>query len=178
MASSVTRQPTMAASYTPVWPTMSGGAKLFMTKGELVLGQALAHLVGHAVGRHLGREVVRGHALVGRHEVCFSSRVSSGKTFSTPPLKKKVTCAYFSVSATCTCSTPCFPQPLREHVAHVLRLEGDLEREVQLVLRHGDERDLGKREVGQRRRVDAAQQLHDLPHSVGAVVEEEDRVPI
>jgi hypothetical protein len=70
-------------------------------------------------------------------------------------------------------------QPVGEHVVHNLRCESNGEVEVGLVSRHGrDGNVLGVREVGYGAAVLVAEQLGDLTHTVGAVVEEEESVVV
>ena len=52
-------------------------------------------------------------------------RFSPGHASSTPPLKKYVTCAYFSVSAAWSCRSPALRDDLGERLGHVLLGEGD-----------------------------------------------------
>uniref|UniRef100_A0A6B0UE58 Putative secreted protein n=1 Tax=Ixodes ricinus TaxID=34613 RepID=A0A6B0UE58_IXORI len=94
MATSVASTALTAASYTPVCPTMSGGAKLHMTKGcffawtTLTISSATPLLLISGKRSYV--------ATLGEGTM---HRSSSAKAFSWPPLKKKVTWAYFSVSA-------------------------------------------------------------------------------
>ena len=88
----------IAAASTPVWPTISGFAKLMMITSYFQIWSPLqvshtfrcTHLRLHIVCRNL-----RG----------ISQGILSSPLFgsSTPPLKKNVTCAYFSVSAIRAC---------------------------------------------------------------------------
>ena len=64
-------------------------------------------------GRHLRLVVVARHVARARDEDPRLAR----PLLSTPPLKKYVTCAYFSVSATCSWRAPCAREHLGERLA-------------------------------------------------------------
>ena len=66
------------------------------------------------------------------------TRSSPGKTTSRPPLKKKVTCAYFSVSAVRNWRQPLLGQHLGEDLLRLLRREGHRQVERLVVLGHAD----------------------------------------
>ena len=93
-------------------------------------------------------------------------RVSPSHSRSSPPLKKYVTCAYFSVSATWSWRAPALREHLGERVLDALLLERDGAREVRAV-------------AGHRRQVDPGleQPLRELARTVGPEVEEDRRVP-
>ena len=94
-----------------------------------------------------------------------STRVSPSHSASSPPLKKYVTCAYFSVSAACSWRMPA-PLSISASVsAHLLLRERDRRRDVLGVPRH-------------RRQVDARleQPPRELAAAVGPEVEEDRRV--
>ena len=63
-------------------------------------------------------------------------RVSPGNSSSRPPLKKYVTCAYFSVSAACSWRTPCSASTSAITISTSLLREADREVEVLAVFRH------------------------------------------
>ena len=91
-----------AASITPVWPTMSGLAKLMIANP----GRSSRHAEENAAAA--SRALIcglRSYVGTSRGEGT-SSRRSPSSGASSPPLKKYVTCAYFSVSATCSCEIP------------------------------------------------------------------------
>ena len=89
-----------AASRTPVWPTISQFAKLQTIISYLSLFIASTHFSATAAALISGMRSYVGN--------CFGDGTrhlsSPSQGFSTPPLKKNVTCAYFSVSATRNCS--------------------------------------------------------------------------
>ena len=95
-----------------------------------------------------------------------SSRTSPSYGSSSPPLKKYVTCGYFSVSATCSCVSPRPAMTVASVTVGPRGREGDRVRPALLVL--------GQRRVA----VDArlGQRLGDLAHPVGAEVERDHRV--
>ena len=98
------------ASQTPVWPTMSGFAKFATMKSYASDADRLDERVGDAGGAHLG---LRGRR--SRPSGSGSRRRSSpGNGASRPPLKKYVTWAYFSVSATWNWRQPASRERLRQ----------------------------------------------------------------
>ena len=79
-------------------------------------------------------------------------RSSPGKASSTPPLKKYVTCAYFSVSARRRFSTPASAHTSARMCDEVLGGKAARKAELLLVFGEADEvqpRGLGPREVGE-----------------------------
>ena len=91
-----------AAAITPVWPTMSGLAKLMIAKRKSSSCQARTN-ASVASGALIAG--LRSYVGTSRGEGTSSRRSpSSGRSF--PPPKKYVTCGYFSVSATCSCRPP------------------------------------------------------------------------
>ncbi len=116
---------------------MSGGAKLHMTNSNsslLTISATLSATPCTLISGCLSYVATLGEAII--------SRCSPGNCFSTPPLKKKVTWAYFSVSARCAgigvsdvtnpkaqprwpspatwhCLTPCLPS----HSARTLSID-------------------------------------------------------
>ena len=104
---------------------------------EVVAARAdrLAQLVGDFGAAHLG--------LAGRRSRPWgwapgcAPRPANGS--SRPPLRKKVTWAYFSVSAMRSCVRPCAARYSRQRVGHALRREGHrVDRQVGGVLGQGD----------------------------------------
>ena len=93
MALSVVSIALTAASYTPVCPTISGLAKLFIINGKFPLLISSATFSATSIADISGLR-----SYVATFGESIKSRCSSSNCFSTPPLKKKVTCAYFSVS--------------------------------------------------------------------------------
>ena len=93
-----------AAGITPVWPTMSALAKLMIPNvGRVLRARRSTNACGRlaarsspACGRRSGRRAARAPARAARPRTGCSS----------PPLKKYVTCGYFSVSATCSWRPP------------------------------------------------------------------------
>lgn len=83
--------------------TMSGGAKLHITNSCLSSRRTSATLFATSWTDMCG--CLSYVATFGDGMRC---RSSLSNCFSTPPLKKNVTCAYFSVSAMCACLTPFF----------------------------------------------------------------------
>ena len=91
-----------AAGITPVWPTMSAFAKLMMPKR----GSSSCHARTNAAAAS-GALICGLWSYVGTSRgEATSSRRSPAYGVSSPPLKKYVTCGYFSVSATCSCVAP------------------------------------------------------------------------
>ena len=92
-------------------------------------------------------------------------RVSPSHSRSSPPFRKYVTCAYFSVSAACSWRAPALESTSASVFRDLLLVERDREREVVAVARH-------------RRQVDAGleQPLRELPRAVRPEVEEDRRV--
>ena len=69
----------------------------------------------------------------------ISARSSPGFGASTPPLKKKVTCAYFSVFRDAQLGDAVLGEVFAQGIVQRLRLEGDIQvGERRVVLRHGD----------------------------------------
>ena len=93
----------MAASSTPVCPTISGFAKLMM------ITSYLSDLIASTNLSHTSYALISGFR---SYVATFGdfTRILSSPSFgsSTPPLKKNVTCAYFSVSAIRACFKPFF----------------------------------------------------------------------
>ncbi|KAI6763036.1 hypothetical protein HG530_009016 [Fusarium avenaceum] len=118
----------------------------------------LDNLVGDAIGRHLRGKIVGGDGLVGGDQILGLVTGLEMEGLLNTTVEEE-------------------GNPLGEDVAHVLRLEGNLEGIVALVLGHGDKGlNLGVLEVGERRSVDIAEKLGDLTDTVRSVVEEEDSV--
>ena len=82
---------------------------------------ALDALVGDLIGAHLRLQVVGGHLGGGDQHPVLAGIL----TVSTPPLKKKVTWAYFSVSAMRSWVMPRLAQILTQTVFHADAREGD-----------------------------------------------------
>jgi len=143
-----------------------------------LLPEALDNLVCDTVGAHLGRLVVRGDALVGGDEILgLVARLEVEGLLNTAVEKEGDVGILFGLGDVHLFDL-LLSEPLGKNIAHVLGLEGDLEGVVELVLRHGNEGDLGIGEVGPRSPVNVAHELGDLANAVGAVVEEEDNVAI
>jgi len=141
---------------------------------ELVLSNALGHLVGDAAGAHLGVQVVRGDLGRGDElallvlELLLDTAVEEEGDVRVLLRLRDVALLEALLA-----------EPLRQHVAHVLRREGDREGVVGLVLGHGGDVDvLGVGEVGLGGAVVVAQQLGDFTHTVRPVVEEEEGVAV
>ena len=120
-------------------------------------------------GAHLRREVV------GRHLAFDGTRMRSspGKGGSTPPLKKYVTWAYFSVSATWSWRLPSREKVRRQRVDDQ-RPERDGDRQLlgRLVLGERDHQEVARpRAAVERVEVAARQRLGQLPRPVGTEVE-------
>ena len=92
-------------------------------------------------------------------------RVSPGHSSSTPPLKKYVTCAYFSVSATWSWRAPAAASVSASVHRHLLLAERDRHVEVGRVARHRRYVEPFVDELGR-----------ELPASVGAEVEQDRRI--
>ena len=95
---------------------------------------------------------------------------------STPPLKKKVTWAYFSVSRDAELFYAVLAQVFAQGIFQRLRLISHMDiREGLVILRHGDEihREVFPRKAGEFRIDEGA---GDLPGPVGAEIEEDDRI--
>ena len=88
---------------TPVWPTMSGLAKLMIAKRKSSSCHALTKA---AVASPALISGLRSYVGTSRGDGA-SSRRSPSSARSLPPPKKYVTCGYFSVSATCSWRPPC-----------------------------------------------------------------------
>ena len=143
---------------TPLCPTMSGLAKFTTAKLVAVadLGAELRRRPRPPTSPASGRSSRTSRGLGTR------IRVSPGRSASTPPLKKYVTWAYFSVSATCSCRRPCSASTSASVSATVCSAKTTGAVELVAVARH-------------RRQVDAGvdQQPRELPAAVRAEVEED-----
>ena len=137
MQASTVSMPRTAAATTPVWPTMSALAKLTTRSRTGPRSSRADHGVADAGGAHLGRLVVGGDVAAARAP---ARRSSPSNGSSRPPLKKNVTCAYFSVSATCSWRQAVLGEALGS-TWRMVRRERDRQRELRLVAGHGDEVD-------------------------------------
>ena len=145
------------AGITPVCPTMSGFAKLTTQKAYPSGSAATTSSATPAAdisGFSSYPATSRGDGT--------STRVSPSHSDSSPPLKKYVTCAYFSVSAAWSCRSAGRAQRFRERVDDFLLGEGD--RRVDVL-----------RVPGHRRQVDAPleQASGELPPPIRSEVEED-----
>ena len=143
-------------------------------EARLVLSPRAHERRGGLGGAHLracGRTSAR------RAGEATSSRRSPVYGVSSPPLKKYVTCGYFSVSATCSCVAPRSASTCESVTFGPLGRERDRVRPVLVVLGHAgvalDRRraaavDLAERRIRERER--------DLAHAVGAEVERDHAV--
>ncbi len=86
----------IAASKLPVCPTISPLAKLTTTNPY---SSSIALSTASATSSAL---ICGFSSYVFTFGLCINTLVSFGYGVSTPPLRKKVTCAYFSVSAVCS----------------------------------------------------------------------------
>mmetsp|Transcript_65288 Transcript_65288/g.145709 ORF Transcript_65288/g.145709 Transcript_65288/m.145709 type:complete len:340 (-) Transcript_65288:630-1649(-) len=101
MQVSVCAAASTALSKNPVWPTMSGGARLQIS--SVCTPASISRTIASATG---SAAIFGSRSYVATFGESFSSRTSPSKGSSRPPLKKKVTWAYFSVSATWNCVSP------------------------------------------------------------------------
>ena len=105
-------------------------------------------------------------------------RSSPSNGTSRPPLKKKVTCAYFSVSAACNCLRPCSPR-CSQRQGDILGAECDMQRQILFVLRHGDKIEILEPSATiEFSKSGCDERADDLARPVGAKVEEDGRVSI
>mmetsp|Transcript_71304 Transcript_71304/g.195403 ORF Transcript_71304/g.195403 Transcript_71304/m.195403 type:complete len:313 (-) Transcript_71304:368-1306(-) len=100
---SVCAAASIALSMKPVWPTMSGGARLQIS--SVWLPASISRTMASATG---SAAILGARSYVATFGDSLSSRTSPSKGSSLPPLKKKVTCANFSVSAAWNCVSPSF----------------------------------------------------------------------
>ena len=153
-------------------------SKVVHDERELLLSEALDNLLGNSGSAHFGSLVVRRNTLVGGDEILRLVTGFEREYLLDTTVEEEgdvsVLLGFRNVDLLNVLCT----EPLSEHVAHVLRLEGNLEGEVELILGHRNQGDLRKGEVGQGRPVDITQQLSDLTDTIGAVVEEEDNIVI
>ena len=91
-----------AALILPVCPTISGFAKFITINAYFPLLIALEQLIVNSLADISGAKSYV--ATLGEGIKCLSS---PSEGISTPPLKKYVTCGYFSVSAVRYCLSPC-----------------------------------------------------------------------
>jgi hypothetical protein len=107
-------------------------------------------------------------------------RVSPAGGSSRPPLKKYVTCGYFSVSAVRKLVRPCAASTSASRLSIGCGGKARSERKVLVVLRHGDHVDARRRgtavELAERFRV--GQGARELAHPVRAEVEEDDGIAV
>ena len=91
-----------AAGITPVCPTMSGLAKL------MIITSYLSDLIASTRSIPTSGALISGFKSYVATSLGLFTRRRASSIFgsSTPPLKKKVTCAYFSVSARRSCFLP------------------------------------------------------------------------
>lgn len=135
----------------------------------LPLADALAQAVRDARGAHLRVEVVR-RDLGGRDELAVLAR----ELLLDPAVEEEGDVRVLLRLGDVALLEPLRGEVLGQHVAHVLRAEGDGEGVVGLVLGHGGDGDvLRVGEGGERGTVDVAEELGGLADAVGAVVEEE-----
>ena len=124
----------------------------------------------------------RSSRAAGRRSRTFGlgTRTRSSPAFgvSAPPLKKNVTCAYFSVSAMCSCRRPASASTSASTLLGQVLGEGDRRRDRRVVLGEADEAHAGNDGPLEpvERRVD--ERARDLARPVGAEVEEDDRVAV
>lgn len=150
------------------------GSKVVHDKLELALAQTLGHLLTNTGSAHLGVEVVGGNAGRGNHITLLTRELLLDTTVE-EERNVGVLLSFSNVALLNILLT----EPFGQHVAHVLRREGNGESVVSLVLGHGGDVDvLGVREVGRGRAVVVSQKLGDLTNTVGAVVEEEQGVVV
>lgn len=141
---------------------------------EFTLGDALGHLLADGFGAHLGLMVV-GRNLGRRDHIAHLARELLLDTSVEEESDVRVLFGLGDVALL----DVLLAEPLGQHVAHVLRGEGNGEGVVGLVLGHGGDVDvLGIREVGLGRAVIVAQQLGDLTDTVRTVVEEEEGIVV
>ena len=154
-------------------------SKVVHDEGELLLAQTLDNLVGDAIGRHLRGKIVGSDGLVGGNQILrLVAGLERERLLNTTVEEEGDVSVLLGLSDVDLLNV-LLAEPLGKNVTHVLGLESDLERIVDLVLGHGDKGlDLGVLEVGKRRSVDVAEKLGDLADTVGSVVEEEDSVVI
>jgi len=154
-------------------------SKVVHDEGELLLAQTLDNLVGDTIGRHLRGKVVGGDGLVGRDQILRLVAGLERERLLNTTVEEKGDVSVLLGLSNVDLLNVLLAEPLGKNVTHVLGLESDLERIVNLVLGHGDKGlDLRVLEVGKRRSVDVAEKLGDLADTVGSVVEEEDSVVI
>ena len=114
----------------------------------------------------------------------ISSRSSPGHAVSMPPLKKYVTWAYFSVSATWNWRQPGLAERLGQR-ARGLGRERDEDRQALLVLGHRHDEEILRAPDGPRatsvepvERRAVGERVGQLPRAVGAEVQVDDRVTV
>lgn len=156
-----------------------GRSKVVHDEGELLLAETLDNLVGDAIGRHLRGKIVGSDGLVGGNQILGLVASLERENLLDTTVEEEGDVSVLLSLSDVNLLNILLAEPLSENVAHVLGLEGNLERIVDLVLGHGDKGlDLGVLEVRKRRSVDIAKKLGDLADAVGSVVEEEDSIVI
>ena len=151
-----------------------GGSKVVHDELELVLANALGHLLANTGGAHLRVLVVGGNLGRGDHVAHLTRELLLNTT-----VEEEGDMGVLLRLSNVALLNVLLAEPFSEYVTHVLRGEGNGEGVVSLVLGHGGDVDvLGVGEVGLGGAVVVTQELGDFTDTVGTVIEEEEGIVI
>jgi len=151
-----------------------GGSKVVHDELELVLANALGHLLANTGGAHLRVLVVGGNLGRGDHVAHLTRELLLNTT-----VEEEGNMGVLLRLSNVALLNVLLAEPFSEYVTHVLRGEGNGEGVVSLVLGHGGDVDvLGVGEVGLGGAVVVTQELGDFTDTVGTVIEEEEGIVI
>lgn len=151
-----------------------GGSEVVHDKIELLLSDALSHLLTDSGSRHLRLEIVGSNTGGGDKLALLAGELLLNTT-----VEEEGNVSVLLGLGNVALLELLLAKPLSKNVTHVLGRESNGEGIVGLVLSHGGEVSvLGVREVRDDRAVEVTQELSDLTNTVGTVVEEEEGIVI
>lgn len=150
------------------------GSKVVHHELELALLNTLAHLFSDASSAHLRSQVVGSNTFVGWDEILLLVSDFEREDLLNSSVEEESDMGIFLGLGDVDLGDALATKSFSKDIAHVLWLESNLERVVELVLGHGGESDvLGVWEVFEWRTVNIAEKLGDFSDTVRSVVEEE-----
>jgi hypothetical protein len=155
------------------------GSKVVHDELEFILRHTLTDLLCNTCSAHLWCLVISSNALIRRDKILLLISCFEGEDFFDTSIEEKrymgVLFRFGNMNLVYSLSS----KGLCENVTHVLRLERNCERIIELVLGHGGKGDVvWVRESLQWRTINIAKELSDFSNAVGTIIEEKHLIAI